>query len=62
MSDLLARIGLLLVIIILSFPTEPTDMWSDGLGLFLLAFGILLFVFIVAELLDVDLVATRSSD
>jgi hypothetical protein len=37
-------------------------MWSDGLGLFLLAFGILLFVFIVAELLDVDLVATRSSD
>ena len=62
MSDLLARIGLLLVIITLSFPTESTDMLSDGLGLFLLAYGLLLFVFIAAELLDVDLVATHSSD
>jgi hypothetical protein len=37
-------------------------MLSDGLGLFLLAYGLLLSLSIAAELLDVDLVATRSSD
>lgn len=55
MADLLARIGVLLVVITLVLPEEFSDTLLDILTLFLLAYGTILLLFIIAELLDINI-------
>lgn len=55
MADLYARIGILLVVITLGLPNEFSDTILNGLSLALIVYGSILFVFIVADLLDIDL-------
>lgn len=58
MTDLCARIGILLVVITLGLPNEFSDTLLDGLSLALLVYGSILSVFIIAELLDISLLRT----
>lgn len=62
MTDLLARIGVLLVAAAVVFPVELSDTISDGLGLAVAIYGVVLTIVVVAELLDVDLLGTASRE
>lgn len=58
MTDLLARIGVMLLVIALSLPNEFSDTLLDGLSIALLVYAGVLITFIVAEVLNVDLIHT----
>ena len=57
MADLFARVGIVLVVITLGLPNEFSDTVIDGLHLALVVYGSILSVFVVAQLLDIDLLS-----
>ena len=65
MTDVLARIGLLLVVATLLLPEMPDAIaWylGDAFDLALLVYGVVLLLFVVADLGDVDLLVTADAE